>query len=175
MNDKSSKAPFNRITNPDGTPVRDQDNAQARPKPPSWSNHPAPNLAPPGMSGIRQSQRRNQAHSSYEKVPSGLSIVSRKDSNWIEGRILSMPGYSFHAKVFDEPSQFGIEGGMISKLEVRKDGERVINYDRGWDIDPVTPEQKEALYRIRKGLGDLPEKPFKGFDFGPDKDPGIDR
>lgn len=48
-------------------------------------------------------------------------------------------------KVFDEPSEFGINHGKISKLELRQDGEIVANYDRGWDIYPDTKEAKLAL------------------------------
>lgn len=48
-------------------------------------------------------------------------------------------------KVYDEPSEFGINHGKISKLELRQDGEIVANYDRGWDIYPDTKEAKLAL------------------------------
>lgn len=50
-----------------------------------------------------------------------------------------------------------------------------MRYDRGWDIDPKTPEQKEALHRIKNGLDDTPQKEFKGFDKKPDKDHGFKR
>ena len=48
-------------------------------------------------------------------------------------------------KVYDEPSEFGINHGKISKLESRQDGEIVANYDRGWDICPTTKEAELAL------------------------------
>jgi hypothetical protein len=46
--------------------------------------------------------------------------------------------YFFWAKIFDEPSHFGIENGKISKLTIRKVGENrdLCNFDRGWDIKP---------------------------------------
>lgn len=38
---------------------------------------------------------------------------------------------------FDEPSQYGIDGGRISKLCItNKKGEWLANYDRGWDVKP---------------------------------------
>ena len=38
---------------------------------------------------------------------------------------------------FDEPSQWGIDGGRISKLCItNKQGDWLANYDRGWDIKP---------------------------------------
>lgn len=49
-------------------------------------------------------------------------------------------GYWWNAKVYDTGSDFGIEGGRISKLNICK-GERweaslqVYNYDRGLDFD----------------------------------------
>lgn len=38
---------------------------------------------------------------------------------------------------FDEPSQYGIDGGRISKLCItNKKGVWLANYDRGWDTKP---------------------------------------
>lgn len=48
-------------------------------------------------------------------------------------------------KVFDGPSEFGINQGRISKLELKQDGEIVANYDRGWDIYPTTQEAELTL------------------------------
>ncbi|KUP91587.1 hypothetical protein TRIHO_35440 [Tritonibacter horizontis] len=96
-------------------------------------------------------------------------------SLWIDGKILSMKGYEFKARFYDEPSNLGIDGGKISKLDVRKDGELVMRYDQGWTVDPKTPEHREALHRIRSRLDDTPVKNFKGFDREDDKDHGFDR
>ena len=43
--------------------------------------------------------------------------------------------YDFNVKHFDEPSQYGIKGGRISKLWLRRQGdvEPRLNYDRGWE------------------------------------------
>lgn len=47
---------------------------------------------------------------------------------------------------FDEPSEeYGIDGGRISKLVLRQDGELVYDYGRGWDIPPQTLEAEQAL------------------------------
>ena len=48
-------------------------------------------------------------------------------------------------KQYDEGSQFGIEGGRISKLMLKRNGEVVCNYDRGWDIEPADPDTQFAL------------------------------
>jgi len=44
----------------------------------------------------------------------------------------------YEAKVFEEGSQYGIDGGRISRLWMAIDGEEIINYDRGWDMRPET-------------------------------------
>lgn len=42
----------------------------------------------------------------------------------------------FWVKAFEKGSVFGIDGGKISKLQIKIDGQTVANYDRGWDIEP---------------------------------------
>ena len=52
----------------------------------------------------------------------------------------------YRVKHFDEPSEkYGIDGGRISKLMIKIDGETVCNYDRGWDIHPTRKEAEIAL------------------------------
>ncbi|MEK5176270.1 hypothetical protein NST63_24270 [Heyndrickxia sp. FSL W8-0496] len=46
-------------------------------------------------------------------------------SNWCEGEV---DGVQFQAKLFDEPSVFGINEGRVSKLSIPG-----ASYDRGWD------------------------------------------
>lgn len=67
---------------------------------------------------------------------------------WHSGRLGS---YSFEAKVFDEPSEAdGICGGRISKLCIRNaDRQRVLIYDRGWDISP-TARTRPLLQQLLK-------------------------
>ena len=48
-------------------------------------------------------------------------------------------------KVFEEGSEFGIEGGKISKLMLKRNGTVVANYDRGWDIKPADPDTQLAV------------------------------
>lgn len=53
---------------------------------------------------------------------------------------------------FDDPSQFGIDGGRISKLWVRDEQlyKTVANYDRGWDIRPATAEAKAIVRKVKQ-------------------------
>lgn len=70
---------------------------------------------------------------------------------WKEGTI-GIPnkdgGYKvvhYWAKVYDVGSQYGINGGKISKLTLKLDGKTIVNYDRGWDVEPTTEEANLAL------------------------------
>lgn len=57
-------------------------------------------------------------------------------SNWIVGHWRGDPGVALQIKLFAQPSQFGINGGRISKLFARDERTRetILNYDRGWDV-----------------------------------------
>lgn len=65
---------------------------------------------------------------------------------WKEGSI-KVNGSIFHywIKQYDEGSEFGIDGGRISKLTLKRDGKEVCNYDRGWDIKPYDTDTRLAL------------------------------
>ena len=64
---------------------------------------------------------------------------------WKEGS-LKVNGSIFHywIKVYDTGSQYGIEGGRISKLMLKRDGKTVCNSDRGWDVRPTDPDTQLA-------------------------------
>ena len=57
---------------------------------------------------------------------------------WYVGRV---DGHHFEALVFAEPSQYGIDGGQVSKLYVwdgpkKKRGKALAVYERGWELEP---------------------------------------
>ena len=72
MQDQHPRKPFSLATNtqakaqpktndiPTAHSTRDKDNAQPRVPPPKFAQVPAPNLAPPGMSGIKRSPLQQQ-------------------------------------------------------------------------------------------------------------------
>ena len=66
---------------------------------------------------------------------------------WKDGII---NGYLFSIKVFEEPSEYGINEGRISKLEISKTGKILCSYDRGWDIRPEGEEVKAVYQEILK-------------------------
>ena len=64
---------------------------------------------------------------------------------WKEGSI-KVNGEIFHywMKQYEGGSQWGIEGGRISKLMLKRDGEIVCNSDRGWDVEPADENSRLA-------------------------------
>lgn len=71
---------------------------------------------------------------------------------WSEGIIASPTSgtnYKYWIKHFEEGSEYGINGGRISKLTIRKldESKDLVNYDRGWDVKPKGAELK-AVYEI---------------------------
>lgn len=76
-----------------------------------------------------------------------IRITQPRDyTGWESGAIGK---YNFEAKVYDLPSIFGINDGRVSKLHVYSmiGGESVsiIEYDRGWGLQPKSEEAKEIL------------------------------
>lgn len=155
----------------EGTPLRDQDNAKPMPPPPRISTKPAPNLAPPGMAGIKKGTPQKTVTPTHQ---SGIEIHRPwpEDSRYTDGKLTSMPGYSFQAMLEPDPTEKAIEGGKISRLDVHKDGKLVARYEDGWQKKPETAQDKEALLRIRNGLEDTPRDQFKGIDHSKDKGHG---
>lgn len=68
--------------------------------------------------------------------------VTQKADGWMLGTIEG--GYEWQAKVYEKPSEFGINGGRVSKLFIRPVGlgwqPALISYDRGWDKRPETQD-----------------------------------
>ena len=70
-------------------------------------------------------------------------------SGWHEGTIGTPIGSKdkrvahFWVKTCEEPDEvYGIDGGRIIKIQLKIDGKTVLNYDRGWDIEP---DEKDDL------------------------------
>lgn len=69
---------------------------------------------------------------------------------WHEGSILIPTAEGnkiakYQVKAFDKGSEYGINGGKISKLWIRLDGKIIASYDRGWDIKPNGNSQVEQI------------------------------
>ena len=72
---------------------------------------------------------------------------------WITGwYVKDGKGYYINAKVYMEPSEYGINNGPVSKFSISDEKDNLIlNYDRGWDIKPA-PEYKEVYREILKAV-----------------------
>lgn len=88
------------------------------------------------------------------------TMTIQMDGRWLRGII---DGYEFFALVFQIGSKYGINEGRISKLTVRHKLESltdvsryIINYDRGWDIEPETEEHKLILDTLVEYFENLP-------------------
>ena len=70
---------------------------------------------------------------------------------WSKGNIeIDGTKIEYWVKHFEEGSEFGIDGGKISKLECRIDGEMILHYERGWDKKPATKLAKKAYAAMLK-------------------------
>ena len=65
---------------------------------------------------------------------------------WKEGSLrVNREIFHYWMKQFDEGSEWGIDGGRISKLMLKRNGKVVYNYDRGEDVAPVDKNTALAL------------------------------
>ena len=72
-------------------------------------------------------------------TPDGIWLIGKADN------------YDFQAKVCDEASGFGIDGGRVIKLhaESNRDGHEIFSYERGWDKYPKGAHKGLAQAVIR--------------------------
>jgi hypothetical protein len=77
----------------------------------------------------------------------GIKVTSRHSGigggTWYIGRVGT---YHFQALVFAEPSQYGIDGGQVSKFYLldkprKKSGKELAVYDRGWELEPAEADR----------------------------------
>ena len=67
---------------------------------------------------------------------------------WKESSI-KVNGEVFHywMKQYDKGSEWGIDGGRISKLMLKRDGKIVCNYDRGWSFCSTARTGKKPKFQ----------------------------
>ncbi|MDO5331538.1 MAG: hypothetical protein Q4E99_02555 [Bacillota bacterium] len=51
----------------------------------------------------------------------------------------------YWVKNYEEGSEYGINGGRISKLTLQIDGYCVADYDRGWNVEPDENDQQAMV------------------------------
>ncbi|HJI29630.1 MAG TPA: hypothetical protein OIL76_06230 [Veillonellaceae bacterium] len=59
-------------------------------------------------------------------------------------------GMKYEVKHYDQGSEWGIDGGRISKLYIGKGGITLCAYERGWDIHPKTEAAKKLYEALVK-------------------------
>jgi hypothetical protein len=65
---------------------------------------------------------------------------------WKEGSLRVYESiFQYWMKVYETGSKFGIDGGKISKLMLKRNGVIVANYDRGWDVKPADTDTQLAV------------------------------
>ena len=74
-------------------------------------------------------------------------VITRRSGNWVSGNI---GDYTFEIKVFEQPSEFGIDEGRVSKLWIarRRTFGVVASYDRGWDKLPRFDDEIEVTQAL---------------------------
>lgn len=71
---------------------------------------------------------------------------TENDCLWHEGSIrVGNSVFHYWYKQYESGSQFGIDGGRISKLTLKREGKIVANYDRGWDIEAADEDTEGAI------------------------------
>ena len=81
-------------------------------------------------------------------IPKGKkhsAIEQEENTMWSKGKIeIEGTEVQYWAKHFEEGSEWGIDGGRISKLECRANGKTLLHYERGWEMKPKTKLGKDA-------------------------------
>jgi len=122
------------------------------------------------QSALRISMAQGQLKGTFE--PAGESQLGSGYTKF------EYDGYECQAKVYVTGSDYGIDGGPISKLNIRKDGKEVYNYDRGdSDTDDLPPGVldgiKQFLYSELKRWREQNPDEFTPLD--PDDEEGYER
>lgn len=100
---------------------------------------------------------------SFASLQSAMKIdvrASRKTRGWIVGSIkVGTRKFAVSVLAFDEPSDYGIDCGRVSKLQIRDAETRrtVVSYDRGWDVRPTDADAVVAYNRIMVALPGVAE------------------
>lgn len=88
----------------------------------------------------------------------GIWFTSFPSNNpWVSGE--NEEGYTFSAKLFNAGGCYGINGGRVTKLQIRdKDRRLVVNYETGWDVRPGTPEHQRVFEEVLDFLEKAPRR-----------------
>lgn len=64
-------------------------------------------------------------------------------------RVFRIFNFKVFAKVYENGSRFGLEDlPRVSKLAIYKGKDMVLNYNRGWDINELSPFMYRSIIKI---------------------------
>ncbi len=92
-----------------------------------------------------------EENAGFAEGPNKMIKVLRHDGAWTIARAkVEDRFFEINVKHFEEPSQYGIRKGRVSKLWIREEGktEADVSYDRGWDVRPTTKAAKAIVNEI---------------------------
>ena len=88
----------------------------------------------------------------------GLKVRVRRsalENEWILAEHSS--GFKAQVRFYEEPSEFCIDEGRISKLSIADENDKpVVEYDRGWSIVPPRSGPAKELYDSLRALAREP-------------------
>ncbi len=88
--------------------------------------------------------------------PTIFTLTEERPSGWLHGHLNSKPDHEVRVLAFTDGSNFGINNGRISKLEVSDATDKtVIRYDRGWDLKPQTSEYRNVVKQLEQAFRPL--------------------
>jgi hypothetical protein len=183
---KSPKSPFNLASGAWGQEKADQhdqnqgpdkDNAAQRFDPPNQSQNPAPNLAPPGMSGGSsgankghednepESNQTDEIHITFtpDVQNSDRKVEITSDDETIDGVLPD--GNNFLVKQTSDDMPDGQDNKKISYLTIFDENQEGVEFREGsWVIEPQTDPEKDNVRFLEEKFGDLEHSKFKSFD-----------
>ena len=103
-------------------------------------------------------KRTTRKHAPLHDTLQITKVTPRRSGGgvWTKG---TLAGHQFEALVFPEHAElpdYELADSRISKLWVRrsKDGAVVVNFDRGWDVQPATPRARAIVDALAAGLAE---------------------
>lgn len=195
---KSPKSPFNLASGAWGQEKADQhdqnqgpdkDNAAQRFDPPNQNQKPAPNLAPPGMSGGSGGAKKGHEDNDHDRdgsEPTVFEFVLDTEAN----RKVDVTEHPTTTKIalpdgqntayidhsFEKDPNGGEDIGKISRLSIADENQNGVEFKNGkWIKEPQTSEEHARVNKLTDQFGPLDEQKFKSFeDINPDQENSRD-
>ncbi len=105
---------------------------------------------------LRKTVQRSTAKAIKEFINTApIEVTPKEDDSdgpsiWFGGEFA---GYKYEAKAYEQPSEYGIENGRVSKLWIKNpEVGAIAEYERGWGTRPKTAYEKAAMKRLVEHL-----------------------